>query len=94
VPEGRRRHRGAQDPARRHVLWVRELSQMRFCQQPETDQPGVSKMRQRISAGIGEREGTFLVCPNNREELPKRRKRKGAPEEAAPATPDCSYKKK
>ena len=39
-------------------------------------------------------KGTYLVCPNNREALPKRRKRKGAPEEAAAATPECSYKKK
>jgi len=39
-------------------------------------------------------KGTFLVCPNNREELPKRRKRKGAPEEAGPVAPECSYKKK
>jgi DNA topoisomerase-1 len=39
-------------------------------------------------------KGTFLVCPNNREALPKRRKRKGAPEEAAPTTPECVYIKK
>jgi len=38
-------------------------------------------------------EGTFLVCPNNRESLPKRRKKKGA-EEEAPLAPECSYKKK
>jgi DNA topoisomerase I len=34
------------------------------------------------------------VCPNNREALPKRRKKKGAPEEAEPATPPCTYEKK
>ncbi len=39
-------------------------------------------------------KGTYLVCPNNREALPKRRKRKGAPEEAAPTTPECGYQKK
>jgi DNA topoisomerase-1 len=39
-------------------------------------------------------EGTFLICPNNREALPKRRPRKGAMEEAAPATPECSFEKK
>jgi DNA topoisomerase-1 len=38
-------------------------------------------------------EGTFLVCPNNREALPKRRKKKGAPEEE-PTTPLCTYEKK
>jgi DNA topoisomerase-1 len=38
-------------------------------------------------------KGTYLVCPNNREALPKRRKRKGA-EEEKPATPECSYQKK
>jgi DNA topoisomerase-1 len=43
---------------------------------------------------VANAKGTYLVCPNNREELPKRRKRKGAPEEAASATPECSYKKK
>ena len=38
-------------------------------------------------------KGTYLVCPNNREALPKRRKKKGAPEEA-PTTPPCTYEKK
>jgi DNA topoisomerase-1 len=38
-------------------------------------------------------KGTYLVCPNNREALPKRRKKKGAPEEA-PTTPACTYEKK
>ena len=38
-------------------------------------------------------KGTFLVCPNNHEALPKRRKKKGAPEEA-PTTPPCTYEKK
>jgi DNA topoisomerase-1 len=38
-------------------------------------------------------KGTYLVCPNNREALPKKRKRKGAPEEA-PTTPLCTYERK
>ena len=38
-------------------------------------------------------KGTHLVCPNNREALPKRRKKKGAPEEE-PKTPACSYEKR
>jgi DNA topoisomerase-1 len=38
-------------------------------------------------------KGTFLVCPNNREALPKRRAKKGASEEA-PTTPPCSYETK
>jgi len=38
-------------------------------------------------------KGTYLVCPNNREALPKRRKKKGAPEEE-PAAPLCTYQKK
>jgi DNA topoisomerase I len=38
-------------------------------------------------------KGTYLVCPNNREALPKRRKKKGA-EEETPTTPDCTYEKK
>ncbi len=38
-------------------------------------------------------KGTYLVCPNNREALPKKRKKKGAPEEA-PTTPLCTYEKK
>jgi DNA topoisomerase I len=37
-------------------------------------------------------KGTYLVCPNNREALPKRRKKKGAPEEE-PTTPPCTYEK-
>jgi len=35
-------------------------------------------------------KGTFLVCPNNREALPKRRK-KGEKEEPASTAPECSY---
>jgi DNA topoisomerase I len=38
-------------------------------------------------------KGTYLVCPNNREALPKRRKKKGAPE-VEPTTPACTYQKK
>jgi DNA topoisomerase-1 len=38
-------------------------------------------------------KGTFLVCPNNREMLPKRRPKKGA-KVVAPVTPECSYMKK
>ena len=38
-------------------------------------------------------KGTYLVCPNNREALPKRRPKKGAPVEA-PATPECGYQRK
>lgn len=38
-------------------------------------------------------KGTYLVCPNNREALPKRRRKKGAPEEE-PTTPECGYQKK
>jgi DNA topoisomerase-1 len=38
-------------------------------------------------------EGTYLVCPNNHEKLPKRRGKKGAPEEK-PTAPECTYIKK
>jgi DNA topoisomerase-1 len=38
-------------------------------------------------------KGTYLVCPNNRETLPKRRPKKGAPA-VEPTTPLCSYEKK
>ncbi|MDQ2832937.1 MAG: type I DNA topoisomerase [Acidobacteriota bacterium] len=38
-------------------------------------------------------EGTFHICPNNHDALPKRRKKKGAPEEA-PATVACTFDKK
>ena len=38
-------------------------------------------------------KGTYLVCPNNREALPKKRKKKGAPVEE-PTTPPCTYEKK
>ena len=41
---------------------------------------------------VTNKEGTFLVCPNNREDLPKRRSKKGAPEEQ-PKTPECHFKK-
>jgi DNA topoisomerase-1 len=43
-------------------------------------------------------KGTYLVCPNNREKLPKRRPRKGkgAAAEVPEATlpPECHYEKK
>ncbi len=40
-------------------------------------------------------EGTFLVCPNNHDAMPKRRPRKGAKvEEAAPTHSPCSFEKK
>ncbi len=42
---------------------------------------------------VANAKGTFLVCPNNRESLPKRRPKKGAPVEQ-PTTPECSYEKK
>jgi DNA topoisomerase I len=42
---------------------------------------------------VSNQKGTFLVCPNNREALPKRRPKKGARVEA-PTTPECSYQKK
>ncbi len=41
----------------------------------------------------GNKEGTYLVCPNNREFLPKRRPKKGAAVEE-PTTPLCSYEKR
>ena len=40
----------------------------------------------------GNREGTYLVCPNNREFLPKRRPKKGQPVEE-PTTPECTYER-
>jgi DNA topoisomerase-1 len=38
------------------------------------------------------KEGTYLVCPNNREFLPKRRPKKGQPLEV-PATPECTFER-
>jgi DNA topoisomerase-1 len=63
VPEGRRGHRGAQDPARRYLLWLHQLSQVRLCQQPKAGEPGVSEVRQRLSAGGGQREGDIPGMP-------------------------------
>jgi DNA topoisomerase-1 len=40
------------------------------------------------------KEGTYLVCPNNREFLPKRRPKKGAKPVEAPTTPECTHQKK
>ena len=39
-------------------------------------------------------KGTFWVCPNNHEALPKRRKKKGAEEEITPTAPPCTYEKR
>ena len=38
------------------------------------------------------KQGTYLVCPNNREFLPKRRPKKGAPAEV-PTTPECTFER-
>jgi DNA topoisomerase-1 len=44
---------------------------------------------------VSNAEGTFLICPNNHERMPKRRAKKGEPEPAAAAgAPDCSFEKK
>ncbi len=40
----------------------------------------------------GNKTGTYLVCPNNREFLPKRRPKKGQPVEV-PTTPECTYER-
>ena len=40
----------------------------------------------------GNKEGTYLVCANNREFLPKRRPKKGQPAEV-PTTPECTYER-
>jgi DNA topoisomerase-1 len=43
----------------------------------------------------GNDEGTYLVCPNNREMLPKRRPRKGGPAvDETKLPPECGYSKK
>ena len=41
----------------------------------------------------GDKEGTYLVCPNNHAMLPKRRAKKGAGEEK-PDAPECGYSTK
>jgi len=41
----------------------------------------------------GNREGTYLVCPNNREFLPKRRPKKGQAAEV-PTMPECMYERR
>ena len=41
----------------------------------------------------GNKEGTYLVCPNNHEFLPKRRPKKGAPVEV-PTMAECTYERR
>jgi DNA topoisomerase-1 len=47
---------------------------------------------------VSNAEGTYLVCPNNREAMPKRRPSKNAKpakeDAAAPQAPDCSYERR
>ena len=41
------------------------------------------------------KEGTYLVCPNNREFLPKRRPKKGAPaEDETEGHPECTFERR
>ena len=63
VPEGRRRHRGAEDEARRHVLWLRELSEVRLRLEPEAGEPDLSEVRQRVPAGVLEQGGDVPGVP-------------------------------
>ena len=42
---------------------------------------------------VADEKGTYLVCPNNRERLPKRRARKGEADTASTA-PECGFVKK
>jgi DNA topoisomerase-1 len=44
-------------------------------------------------AELADKEGTWLVCPNNHERLPKRRSKKGAEEPVAEVA-ECKYVKK
>jgi DNA topoisomerase-1 len=41
----------------------------------------------------GNKEGVYLVCPNNREFLPKRRPKKGVPAEE-PTAPECTFERR
>ncbi|HTV08268.1 MAG TPA: type I DNA topoisomerase [Candidatus Aquilonibacter sp.] len=43
---------------------------------------------------LSDKDGTWLVCPNNQERLPKRRAKKGAPGEEAKPGMVCGYVKK
>ncbi len=49
-PKDGRRYRGAEDKARRPVLWLRELSQVRLRQQSQAGERDLSQVRQRLSA--------------------------------------------
>ncbi len=41
---------------------------------------------------VSNKEGVFLICPNNHEDMPKRRKKKGSPEEAEePGGVKCTF---
>ncbi len=42
---------------------------------------------------VSDKEGTFLVCPNNQDRLPKRRSKRGG-EETTPAGPECHFEEK
>jgi DNA topoisomerase-1 len=93
VPEGRRRHCGAQDAARRCFLWVRELSEVRLCQQPEAGEPDLPEVRQRVSAGVANAKGTLPGVPEQPRGAAEAEARR-ARRRRAPTTPECSYKKK
>ena len=49
--------------ARRYVLWLHELSEVRLCQQPEAGEPDLSEVRQCVSAGVCERKGDVPGVP-------------------------------
>ena len=43
---------------------------------------------------VSRKDGVFLICPNNHEELPKRRKRKGGDDAEEPKGIECTYVKR
>jgi len=84
---------GKEDEAGRYVLRMRELSQVRFLEQPEDDQRGVPKCDSAYLLELSNAKGVFLVWPEQPRSAAKRRPRKGAKVEE-PKTPECGFQKK
>ena len=94
LPQVRRRHCRPQNQARRHPSTAApNTPKCDFASNIKLVNEPCPKGNSPYLLELVNSEGTFLVCPHNHEGLPKKRPKKGAPEEPAPEI-TCDFKKK
>ena len=93
VPQGWRRPGRAQDEAGTDVLWLRELSEVRFCFEPAAGERDLPEVRLLVSAGVWQ-QGRHLHGVPEQPRVPAQAagRKKGQPAEV-PTTPECTYQR-